>query len=174
MTQRTLTRAQNRQLSDTLLELIVFQLRQHWFCLPLSMACQVFPQRSLQKNSTDMQFIQLGDETIPVVDTAKLVYGRLSQLPKPLAVPDFLPPLLTSIQSILVVDHPCGRTLGLAIDGIPVIKRVKASGLSPISMTYLTIHRLQGISSVIELAHADPNRYAYPLFVLEMEMLLPL
>ena len=154
MTQQTLVQTRKLESSAATLELIVFQLRQHWFCLPLTMARQVCPQRSLQKNRTDMQFIQLYNEIIPVVDTAKLVYGGLSQMPKPLNVPDVLPPLLTSIQSILVVDHPCGRTLGLVIDGIPVIKRVSASGLSPISLTYLTVHRLQGISSVIELEQA--------------------
>ncbi|MGF1521769.1 MAG: chemotaxis protein CheW [Leptolyngbyaceae cyanobacterium] len=174
MTQQTLVRPLNLQPSDPMLELIVFQLRQHWFCLPLTMARQVYPQRSLRRNETDMQFIQLHDEIIPVVDTAKLVYGGSPQLPKPLTTPDFLPPLLTAIRSILVVDHPSGKTVGLAIDGIPVIKRVNASGLSPISTTYLAIHRLQGISSVIELEPAASHRYAYPLFVLEMEMLLPL
>ncbi|MEM9005108.1 MAG: chemotaxis protein CheW [Cyanobacteria bacterium P01_F01_bin.86] len=169
MTQQ-LAQTHRLQSSEALLELIVFQLRQHWFCLPLIMIRKVL-SKQLAQDKNDTRFIQLGHETIPVIDPAKLVYSHRSQLPESLKVPDSLPPILTSIQSILVIDHPCGEAVGLLIDGIPVIKRVHPSVLSPIAMAYLTVHHLQGISSVIELESATSGS-SYPLFVLEIETLL--
>lgn len=175
MTQQILTRvpafeptevyASEAQTPETT-KLMVFQLQQHWFCLPLAQVRRVVAKSDPAIASASV--IQLEHETIPLVDAASLVYGDLTQLPDHLEQPDCLPPLLTSVQSILIVDLPSGASVGLIVDGTPLIKRVPPTAVSPIPLMYLTIHHLQNISHMVTLVGCLPSAACH-LFMLTVE-----
>jgi hypothetical protein len=63
--------------------------------------------------------------------------------------------------------------VGLLVDGVPVLRRVRQSAFSPVPAMYLTIHRLKGISSIINSDPRLPEKYPNPMFLLAIEMLLP-
>lgn len=162
------------QSRDSTVPLIAFQLRQHWFSLPLSLSRQIL---SKQGNTDDLDefCIQVGKEKIPLVDTAALVYGPLLETPELIDGPISISSLAAPGQSILVIKGPEDESVGLLIDGTPVIKQVPLSAISPVPLMYLTIHCLQGISSVVDvdMEPPAPSKPAYPLFLLAVDKLLP-
>ena len=162
------------QSRKSVMHLIAFQLRQHWFCLPLSLSRQIV-SRQYKPHNIDTKRIQLGDESIPLVDTAALVYGPLLEAPELMDGPILMPNLAMPVQSIIVVKAPNGESVGLLIDGPPIIKRVPLAAISPVPLMYLTIHCLQGISSVVDvdMERLTPHRSSYPLFLLAIDKLLP-
>ena len=173
MTQHALVRGRRFKPKEPTLRLISFQLRHHWFCLPLAQARRVLPEQSTQ-SGLEVGLIQLQNEAIPVINAATLVFGgAMPQLPgtiEPSAKPLTMN---TPPQSILVVDLSQGGAAGLLIDGTPAIKRVRPSALKPVPPMYLTIHRLKGIRSVIDLQHPTPAKSSPPLFLLDIDSLLP-
>lgn len=171
MTQHALARTRRSKSKEPMLRLIAFQLRHQWFCLPLASARRVLPKQP-DTGNFDMGLIQLQNEAVPIVNTANLVYGgAMLQLPgqaESMATP--LPQVLT-VQSIVVVELPQGGAAGLLVDGTPTIRRVRQSALKPVPTMYLTMHRLRGISSVVDL-QPSTSESDIPLFLLEIEKLL--
>ncbi|NER80956.1 MAG: chemotaxis protein CheW, partial [Leptolyngbya sp. SIO1D8] len=141
MTQHALVRVRHAQPKEPMLRFITFQLRHHWFCLPLASARRVLPQQP--EMSMGMGLIHLQDEAIPVVDTATLVYGSaLPQLPGQVEESSAQQSAVVKpIQSILVVDLAYGGAAGLLVDGTPGIKRVRQSALNPVPPMYLSLYR---------------------------------
>ncbi|PSR16732.1 hypothetical protein C8255_16290 [filamentous cyanobacterium CCP3] len=147
------------------LRLIAFPLRHNWFCLPLAMARRVIPPAS-QAPGLGVGLTQLNQETVPIVDVADRIYQSAPLLPgqgHPTADISKQPP-----RSILVVDSPRFGLLGLLIDDIPSLKRARQSAFRPIPASYLIMHHLQGINTLVTLNDTEP-----PLFLLEVDALLP-
>ncbi|PSN10395.1 hypothetical protein C7293_28295 [filamentous cyanobacterium CCT1] len=147
------------------LRLIAFPLRHNWFCLPLAMARRVIPPAS-QAPGLGVGLTQLNQETVPIMDVADRIYQSAPLLPgqnNPTADISKQPP-----RSILVVDSPRFGLLGLLIDDIPSLKRARQSAFSPIPASYLIMHHLQGINTLVTLNDTEP-----PLFLLEVDALLP-
>lgn len=155
------------------LRLLAFPIRQHWFCIPLAIARRVLPKEPLDHNSLP-DLIQLKNETIPVLDAASLVYGtHASQLPEANAVtPAPLPPS-APVPHILVVEGPEDDSVGLLIDGQPVLRRLRPSSFSPVPPLYLQVHQMRGILSVVNPDPQVPDSPSQPMFLLAMESLIP-
>ncbi|MGG6237705.1 chemotaxis protein CheW [Nodosilinea sp. AN01ver1] len=147
------------------LRLIAFPLRHNWFCLPLAMARRVIPPES-QAPGLGMGLTHLHQETVPIMDVANRIYQAAPLLPgysDPAADISDQPP-----QAILVVDSPRFGLLGLLIDDIPSLKRARQSAFSPIPTSYLMMHHLQGVNTLVTLSDTEP-----PLFLLDVDALLP-
>lgn len=169
----------SQQSQEPTLRLIVFQLRQHWFCLPLVLARRVIPA-SISGQTTVPGLAQLQQDNIPLVDIASLVYqetpllsANQQEAPLLLAAANTAPSSevsaepLTSPQTILVIDPPLLGIMGLLVDGTPAIKRVKQSAFSPVPALYLIMNRLQGVNTLVNQGENQP-----PLFLLEIDTLL--
>jgi chemotaxis signal transduction protein len=164
-----LARHRRRPVQEPTLRLIAFQLRHHWFCLPLVMARRVLPTAA-DDAARGLGLTLLHQETVPILDLADRVYQPLPLLPGSSRPPDHptpdpATPLL--LQSIVVVDSPQFGALGLLVDGIPCLKRVRQSAFSPVPASYLMIHRLQGINTLVTVNEAEPA-----LFLLEVDALV--
>ncbi|MBE7380082.1 MAG: chemotaxis protein CheW [Leptolyngbya sp. SIO1E4] len=174
MPQHALVRVRRLQPKEPVLRLIAFQLRQHWFCLPLARARRVLSQQTVRADlDQEMGLIQLQNETIPIVDTASLVFEASPRLPGSGGAPSNPPPAPVT-SSILVVDLSQGGAVGLLIDGTPTIKRVRQSALRPVPQMYLTINHLRGINGVVDLTQStSADHSSQLLLLLEMDALLP-
>jgi chemotaxis signal transduction protein len=164
-----LTRYRRRPFQEPTLRLIAFQLRHHWFCLPLVMARRVLPTAA-DDAARGLGLTLLHQESVPILDLADRVYQPLPLLPgSSPRLHDSTPeaPNPQSLQSIVVVDSPRFGALGLLVDGIPALKRVKQSAFSPVPASYLVINRLQGINTLVSVTDAEP-----PLFLLEVDALV--
>ncbi|MFQ4139218.1 hypothetical protein PGN35_023180 [Nodosilinea sp. PGN35] len=158
--------ARHRRLpaQEPTLRLIAFQLRHSWFCLPLAMARRVIPV--VDELAQGLMLTQLNQENIPIMDVGDRVYCSAPLLPGPA---DPAPAVQKALsQSILVIESPRFGLLGLRIDGVPSLKRARQSAFSPVPATYLMMHHLRGINTLITLNETEP-----PLFLLEVDSLLP-
>lgn len=172
MAQHALVRMRRSQPKEPTLRLIAFQLRHHGFCLPLALARRALPQNPDERGA-DVGLIEVQNEAIPTVNTANLVYGNaMPQLPAQGGAPDSPPPLITRSQSILVVDLSEGGAVGLVVDGTPTIKRVRQSAIKPVPEMYLNIHRMRGISAIVDLNKPTGDEASSPLFLIEVNALL--
>lgn len=164
-----LVRRRRARAKEPTLRLITFQLRHHWFCLPLGVARRALPQQA--SSGANVGLIEVQDQAIPVVDAATLVYGRaMPQLP---GQADPQPPAaIAQVQSILVVETSQQGPLGLMVDGTPTIKRVGQSAFKPVPPVYLTMHGLRGISSVVDLKPLKSGDSTQAIFLLDVEGLL--
>lgn len=169
---------QRRQPSS--LRLLTFQLRHHWFCLPLVAARRVLAMPPAIAGRT-ADWVHVQNQAIPLVDAAQLVYGptapAVSQLmpavgsaaPTPLdAEKSTRQPGLPAVQSIIVVDLPDQQSMGLIVEGTPVLKRVSPAAFSPVPPLYLTVHRLRGVTSLVKL---EPNGDADVMLLLAVDQL---
>ncbi|HSM83306.1 MAG TPA: hypothetical protein VLS96_16595 [Nodosilinea sp.] len=154
------------------LQLIAFQLRHHWFCLPLMMARRVIPAATSDP-ARALGMTQLHQENVPIVDVADRVYQAVPLLPGApipsarVAAEGLGTPDQPQAQSILVVDSPRFGLLGLLVDGVPSLKRARQSAFSPVPASYVIMHRLQNINTLVTLNETEP-----PLFLLEVDALL--
>ncbi|MEM1311143.1 MAG: chemotaxis protein CheW [Cyanobacteria bacterium P01_H01_bin.153] len=175
MTQSALVRIRKARSQEPILRLLAFQLRHHWFCLPLAIARRVL-QRELTPAGPAMDLIQLRQENIPVLDIARLVYGK--DKPQLAQSGETNPPATApedanlSVQNIVVIDLSRGDPVGLLVDGVPTLKRVRQSAFSPVPPIYVTTHQLRGLSSVIQPDPQMPDSLTQPMFLLNVEALL--
>ncbi|MDB9526336.1 chemotaxis protein CheW [Oscillatoria sp. CS-180] len=173
MSQNALVRVRRNRSHEPTLRLLAFRLRQHWFCLPLAIARRVIP-RPVTPEGKAAGLIQLKDENILVLDAARLIYGV--DIPQ-LAGETTTSPSATIAQpqehNIVIVELPQRGSVGLLVDGTPVLKRVRQSAFSPVPAVYLTVHRLNGVSHVVNPNAQETNRSAEPMFFLSIEALLP-
>lgn len=209
MTRNALARVRRFQQQEPTLRILAFQLRHHWFCLPLALARRVLPKEGAILRSVEVGLIQLQNEAIPIVDAASLVYGSSQQpllgqvasptLPQPMQpqLPEQVVPRTPShqmqqqspgqivprtspnpniaapAQNLLITDLSQGGAIGMIIDGTPAIKRVRQSAFKPVPSMYLAIQRMRGISSMIDLGPSTTDNANQPIFLLEIESLLP-
>ncbi|MGF1517424.1 MAG: hypothetical protein ACFCVB_06420, partial [Nodosilinea sp.] len=147
----TITRYRRRPVQEPTLQLIAFQLRHHWFCLPLVMARRVLPTAA-DDAARGLGLTLLHQETVPILDLADRVYQPLPLLPGSSPRPDDPTPddgNSQRLQSIVVVDSSRFGALGLLVDGIPALKRARQSAFRPVPASYLMINRLQGINTLV-------------------------
>jgi chemotaxis signal transduction protein len=159
-----LSRYRRRPVHEPTLQLITFRLRHNWFCLPLAVARRVI-SLGVNDPALELGLTQFHQENVPIVDLADRVYQSVPLLPSP---SDPLPEAQSApLQSILVADSPRFGLLGLRIDGIPNLKRARASAFSPVPATYLIMNRLQGINTLVTLNETEPS-----LFLLDIDALI--
>lgn len=172
MSQHALVRVRRTRSSEPTLRLLVFQLRHHWFCIPLAIARRVLPKPSSTAGSAD-ELIQLGQDHIPVLDTARLVYGTdKPQLAGTSAQPAATTTEKAPLQHIVVVELDRGDSVGLIIDGTPILKRVRQSAFSPVPPIYVTVQKLRGISSIVKPPPEATDNLTQPMLLLTIETLL--
>jgi chemotaxis signal transduction protein len=164
LTHSALARYRRLPAQEPSLKLIVFHLRDHGFCLPLAMARRVIPSTD-DDPARKLGMTQLYHDPVPLFDVAERVF----QTAPPRLSPTDADALTTAnrTNSILVVDAPRAGLLGLLVDGLPSIKRARKSAFSPVPKTYLSMHRLQGISTLV-----TPNSDQEPLFLLDLDALI--
>lgn len=149
--------------TEPTLRLITFQLRQNWFCLPLELARKVVPY---QTETSTNGFLRLQEETIPLLDVARLIYTNTPQLPA--ASPSEPVETISSIATnVLIADLPRQGTIGLLIEGTPAMRRVTRSAFAPVPPMYVTMNHMQGINVLVSEQDAEP-----PMFLLELEKLM--
>lgn len=177
MTQHALVRARRFQAKEPTLRLLTFQLRDQWFCLPLAMARRVLP-RQPASDGGETGLIYLQNENIPILDTAMLVYGphpqrQLAQVEATDRDRPSHPAINTYVQSIVVIDLEQAGAIGLLVDGTPVLRRVRQSAFSPVPPVYLTVHKMNGVSSIVNGDSSAKDPCPQPMFLLSLENLLP-
>ncbi len=181
MTHNALIRYRRPLKPDPTLRLIAFELRHNRFCLPLVMARRVVfcPAANLAPGAG---LLKLNQEHIPLVELARWVYRAAPLLPEqsspapaPLTEarqvdPGSRPtgPPVGAEQTVVVVESSRLGPLGLLVDGIPSLKRAKASAFSPVPMTYLQMNHMQGVTTLVTLGNDEP-----PLLLLEIDTLWP-
>lgn len=174
MHQHALTRVRRKRSQEPPLRLLAFQLRQQWFCLPLTITRRVLTQE-IAADGKDVELIQFQNEPILVLNAANLVYGtNMPQLtgqdipspPAKLAAP-------AQEQNIVVLDLSRGHSLGLKVDSPPVLKRVRQSALAPVPSVYISVHQLRGVTHVVNPDDQATNGNSQPMFLIAIESLLP-
>jgi chemotaxis signal transduction protein len=177
MSRIALARARRSRSSEPIMRLLAFQLRGHWFCLPLMMVRRVLP-KPMTPNYLDSDLIQLQNENITVLDAAKLVYGQtVASLPQttdvmlPASIEEASPPLE---KTVVVAELRSGESVGLVVDGIPTLKRVRQMSFSPVPPLYQTVHQLRGLVSIVRPDPNIPDTMNQLMFLLSLEALLQL
>lgn len=172
MSQTALVRARRTQSQEPTLKLLAFQIRHHWFCIPLAIARRVLPKQA-SSDGRDADLIQLQNENIPILNAAQLVYSAdRPQLPSQTATTGAAVEPTAPLQNIIVVELSQGGSIGLIVDGVPILKRVRQSAFSPVPPMYLKVHQLRGISSIINPDPNLPDSFSHPMFLLVVEALL--
>jgi chemotaxis signal transduction protein len=176
MSHHALVRLRRPRSPEPTLRLLAFQLRQHWFCVPLAMARRVLPRPPTAEGRA-VELIQLQQDYIPVVDIAPLVYGgtpnpATTALPAPVTAPTVANPAVPQ-HSLVVIDLSQGDAVALLVDGTPALKRVRQAAFSPVPPIYQSLHQLRGLSSVIRPDSNPPDTSALPMFLLNVEALIP-
>lgn len=158
-------RSRRKLSAEPTLRLITFQLRQNWFCLPLEMARKVIPYE--QATTAGHGLIRLQNESVPVIDVARLIYRQAPQLPAgdlTTTAKVTSPPA----SHILVVTLHRQGNVGLLVEGQPALRRVPRSAFSPVPAVYVTMNHMHGVNVLVSEKEEDP-----PMFLLEVETLLP-
>lgn len=167
MTHSALARYRRLPAQEPSLKLLVFHLRSYGFCLPLAMARRVIPAGD-HDPARSLGMTRLYHEHVPLLDVAERVFLTPPSLCPGKTDTSALPaPNPTHRQSILVVDAARAGRLGLLVDGMPAIKRARKSAFTPLPHAYLSLHRLQGIRTLV-----TPNDSEYPYLLLEVDTLL--
>ena len=123
----------------------------------------------------DVELVQLQDEAIPVLNTARLVYGgdALSLPPAIATQSQSSDAPQPSLQSLVVTELSSnGSSVALMVDGTPALKRVFQKAFQPVPPIYQNLHKLRGLSSLVNPDPNSPNTFSQPMFLLNIEALL--
>lgn len=154
--------------------LITFQVRQDWFGLPIQVAQKVFPPQPIYGEAPHLGIglALIQGQKIPTLDLRTLIYQGVA--PPPLLPPadpsetDPAPPKLLPERHILMAELPQMGSVGLLIDGQPVLRRAPESAFAAISPVYLIMNNIECVDTVVSLTPEEP-----PIFMLRLEKLLP-
>lgn len=155
--------------------LLTFQLRQHWFGLPIQVTQKVLPPQPLDSGVPyhGSGLIVINQQQIPVLDLETILFGdgAVPLLPSNQSAPEAPAPTMpgTRQRHVLIIQPPSSvESLGLLIDQPPVLRRVPQTAFSAASSVYLILNQLHCVHTVVTPSDSEPA-----IFMLSLEELLP-
>ncbi|OLP17826.1 hypothetical protein BST81_12225 [Leptolyngbya sp. 'hensonii'] len=145
-------------------QLIVFQMQQDWFALPIQAAQKVIPMGPTygDPERTGVSLTRYQERELAVVDVTQRIFGQSSQQ-QPGPSPTYL----------LLVQNSQGEIVGLPIVDQPSLRRVAKTAFAPLPTTYLSQGNIQCVSSVVVQLEQEPLMFLLDPEVLVRPGLLP-
>ncbi|MEO1401546.1 MAG: chemotaxis protein CheW [Cyanobacteria bacterium J06635_1] len=162
---RRLRRSRAHQFKKTQ-QLIVFQICQDWFALPIQAVARVVSLGDTYGDPHEIGAsvtVHQGQE-MTVLDVSRHVFGEPSHQPR-----YQLPPSTDEADTLsgyLIVAKTLHNTLvGLPVKAQPTVRRVPLSAFNPLPLDYVAKVNIQCVSSLV----IEPDQQ--PLFLLNTELL---
>jgi chemotaxis signal transduction protein len=154
---------------ETTQQLIVFQLRQLWFALPIQFAYRVVPIGSVYRTragENNKVALHQGHELV-VVDIDRLIFKTRSQQNRHL-LPGSSSERFTELPQghMLILQNPQGQFFGIPLDCAPGLRRVANSAFAPVPDAYLEEGNIRCVSALVNPSPEEP-----PMFLLNLDQL---
>ena len=157
--------------ASTTHQMLVFQLRQEWFALPLNAAQKVIWMGELYGASreTGISLTLYQEKELLVIDLEQRIFGQMDQhlLSGTTDGTQSVVPSTTRQNYLLIVPNLQGGIVGLAIRQQPALRRVLQTAFAPIPPIYIAEGKLRCVNAIIIQKPEQP-----PLFLLNLEQLL--
>ena len=162
-------RAKTRR-TESMQQIIVFQILQEWFALPIRAAYKVIPIGQVYGSyQGGVGLTRYQDRDVIVIDIQRRIFGEQAH-----------PPLLAAMEAsatsdygfpdqrhLLLIQSMQGELIGLPLNTFPCLRRVPESAFGPIPPMYLAEGRVRCVSALITTANGDP-----PAFLLNLTQLI--
>lgn len=166
--------------SETIRQVIVFQIQREWFALPIFAVKKVIPKSDTHgdyHSSGAGLTIYEGRELL-VLDISQQVFGNIPmQFPPALAAAsaDFEPrPMQSRNGYLLIIRDRSGELVGLPIEVAPTVRRVVQSDIVPLPANYAARVNIQCVSGlIIQSDHQSILFLLNPDQLLQAQPLLP-
>ena len=155
---------------NTTHQMLVFQLRQEWFALPLIAAQKVVWMGELYGASqeTGISLTLYQEKELLVIDLEHRIFGRMDQhLLSGITDGASSVAANTTRHYLLLVPNLQGGIVGLAIRQQPALRRVLQTEFAPIPPVYIAEGKLRCVNAIIIQKSKQP-----PLFMIDLEQLL--
>ncbi|HEY9619494.1 MAG TPA: chemotaxis protein CheW [Crinalium sp.] len=186
----TSRRFEHRRANRATRQIIMFQLQQEWFALPIELVHRVVPLGPVygMPQGLGMSLTRYENREIPVIDIKRRVFVETSEtraLPpaSDAIAPNELEPYIpVSIPSdadqadlmkqdspryLLIVQDPQNDLLGIPIESQPSLKRVPESAFAQPPASYLAKGNVRCVSALVALDANQPS-----LFLLDLQQLI--
>jgi chemotaxis signal transduction protein len=152
-------RIANRR-AEPLQKLIVFQIRQETFALPIQFAQKVVPLGLVYGVTPNgVGLTRYGDREIPAIDLEPRVFAAGSEMAGEISPGES--------RHLLVVEDAQGELLGIVLEAPPMLRRVPKSAFAPVPAVYLAEGQIRCISAIIAAGENEP-----PIFLLNLDQAL--
>ena len=151
--------------------MLVFQLRQEWFAIPLTAAQKVIWMGELYGASreTGVSLTLYQEKELLVIDPEHRIFGQTDQhlLPVITDGTSSIVPSIATQSYLILVPNLQGGIVGLSIKQQPALRRVPQTAFAPIPPAYITEGKLRCVNAIIIQKSEQP-----PLFLINLEQLL--
>lgn len=159
-----------RRQGETAQQLIVFQLRQQWFALPIQFAYRVVPSGSVYRTragENNKVALHQGYELV-VVDIDRLIFKTRSPQNRHLLPSSSAERLHADLSQghMLILQNPQGQFIGIPLESTPGLRRVPNSAFAPIPDAYLEEGNIRCVSALVNPSPEEP-----PMFLLNLDQL---
>jgi len=171
MTLSSYRRTKTRQAEPTQ-QLIVFQILQEWFALPIRAAYKVVPIGQVYgSHQGSIGLTRYQDQDVLVIDIQRRIFGE--QMSSPLLSASEAPATTQPAspaqhqQYLLLIQSSQGELIGLPLRTFPSLRRVPESAFKPLPPMYLAEGKIRCVSALVTAKNDRP-----PTFLLNLSQLL--
>lgn len=169
MTLSSYRRTKTRQAEPTQ-QLIVFQILQEWFALPIRAAYKVIPIGQVYgAHQGSIGLTQYQDQDVLVIDIQRRIFGEPISPPLLSAAvdPATAQPASPSQHYLLLIQSSQGELIGLPLHTFPSLRRVPESAFKPLPPMYLAEGKIRCVSALVAAKNDRP-----PAFLLNLSQLI--
>lgn len=171
-----LSRRTKQQSTGAIHKLIVFQIRQDWFALPILAAHKVVELGEIYGNSQagGTGLTRYQNQDLPVIDIEQRIFGpsatsSLAPSYTTQAIAEQPRPSNSSPRHLLIIRTPQGELIGLPLNHSPQLRRFPESAFAPLPAMYQAEGIIRCVNALITPSPAEPS-----IFLLDLRQLIPI
>lgn len=158
------TRLTKATLAKDTVQLVVFQLHNDRFALPVEVMQRVVTLKAEPGQLAEIpDQVQYGERQVKVIDLAQRIYG--STATNVGSASELLPP---EQLFLVIIEDSQGNLVSFPIDSAPVLRRIERSVFTPLPPTYGSLAGIRYVTSLYDSSKPDDPSF----FLLDHERLV--